>query len=139
MSENQNKSIALTADDLKEIIATAIAAAKAPNAVEQDKLDRLKQEIILANQNREKLGKQVLQDIANKRLTQMLCSHEHRNGDSHGVYIMEKNSPGYILCQMCQGKVRPGQAPDKYAGVDIFSTPLFNKMFQKLPGSEMFG
>lgn len=128
----------VTVSDLKEILRDVIREVKAPNVVEQKKLDEQARQTEIAQDNRRKQADLMIEDQKNKRFVQRACSHEHRNGDSHCVYIIEKNTPGYILCQKCQGKVRPGGAPKGYKGDDIYDTALFNRMFQKLPSNELF-
>ena len=131
--------IALTAQDLKGIIAETVKAAKAPNVIEQQKLDQEEKARELAQEQRKNLSESVLADKENKRVVQHICSHEHKSGDSHCVYIMEKVGPGYLLCQKNQCKIRPGAPPKNYKGDDIYDTDLFNRIFQKLPSNEMFG
>jgi hypothetical protein len=128
----------ISKDQLKEILAEVIKAVKEPTVLEQRKIVKQEEEIRQAQEDRKKLAESLIQDKENKRTNQRICSHEHKNGDSHCVYIIEKNSPGYILCQRNQCKIRPGVAPENYKGDDIYSTELFNKLFQKLPSNEMF-
>ena len=136
--------VSISKDDLKDIIASAVSAAvaasKAPSVIEQREIDKQEQEIRQAQEDRKKIAESVLQDIEQKRTTQLICSHEHRNGDSHCVYIVEKNGPGFILCQKNQCKIRPGIASAGYAGNDIYDTATFNRLFQKLQTlGEIFG
>ena len=130
----------ITKQELAELVATAIAAAKAPNAVEQSKLDAEARALKEAQAARLALSESVQDGIRQKRMTQRICSHEHKNGDSHMVYIQEAGGPGYLLCQKNQCKVRPGFAPDSYVGDDIYDTDLFNRCFQKIATTgEIFG
>lgn len=132
----EKATLALTADDLKEIIQTAIEAAKAPNVLEQRKLDAEMKAVESAQQDRSDQSDQIKAAIQAKRSTQRICSHMHRDGGSHCVYILDGN---YILCQKEQCKIRPGVAPANYKGGDIYSTELFNKLFQTVATNEMFG
>ena len=137
------ENISLSAKDLQMLIATAVSeavkAAKEPSVIEQRQLDAEQKELEAKNEERKSNAAQQLEIIANKRMTQSICSHQHRDGNSHCVYIMEKSGPGYILCQKNQCKIRPGVKPEKnYNGTDIYDTALFNKLFQSLPSNEMF-
>lgn len=129
---NQQTGISITAEQLKEIIATAIAAGKAPNAVEQAQIDREDRESKVRNDFRLKQADSVKEEAANKKWQKENCSHEHPTGQSHGVWVQEKVGNGYILCQMCQGIVRPGITPANYKGTAIYNNQLFNRLFQKL-------
>jgi len=135
-----DKSIVLTKEDLQDILTTAIAAAKAPNAVEQAQLDRQMKEIQQKQADRKEQGAQVLADIAAKRDIQAICTHEHDNGQSHAVWVQESTGPGYFICQLNQCKIRPEPKPEK--GADngaIYNTREFNRLFQKSRTNELFG
>jgi hypothetical protein len=143
MAENSNNNINITKEDLKELITSAVAAAvaavKAPTAEEQRVLDAEKKRIETDQANRLKTADSVKQDIANKKWTHLNCSHEHKNGDTHCVYVAERVGPGYLLCQKNQCIIRPGTPSKNYKGTVVYNTDLFNKIFQKLPGGEIFG
>lgn len=129
----QEAGIGLTAEQLKDILAAAIAAGKAPNAVEQAKLDQEAAQMRQANEGRLRNAESIKEQAESKlRLQKEICSHEHATGQSHGVFIQEKNGYGYILCQLCQGIIRPGVAPTNYKGTAIYNNQLFNRLFQKL-------
>lgn len=148
MSESKEGSVSLK--DLKEILAdqakqnaeqlkTVIEELRKPTVLEQQKLDREAKEILDKNQERKENGAALLIKIENQRLTQSICTHKHRDGNSHCVWVQEKApSPGYILCQKNQCKIRPGVAPKDYKGLDIYDTQLFNRLFQELPSNELF-
>ena len=130
--------VRITKQDLADIVAAAVRAAKEPTVIEQRKIDAEQKEIEQAQDDRKKLAASILEDKENKKAMQRICSHEHKNGDSHCVYIMERTGPGYILCQKNQCKIRPGNQPANFKGDDIYDTALFNRIFQKLPGNELF-
>jgi hypothetical protein len=137
--EVKQEGLLITADVLKEMLTSAIAAAKAPNSVEQKKLDAEEQKIKQAQDDRIRLSQTLIADKEQQRLIQRTCSHEHSRGDSHCVYVMEKGTPGYFLCQKNQCIIRPGLEPANYKGNAIFDNALFNKLFQKQSGNEIFG
>ncbi len=142
MSQNE---VSLTPQALKELITSAVSAAvkaaKEPTVIEQAELDKQEREAAQKQEARKLQGEAVLEDLNNRRMLQRLCSHEHRNGDTHCVYIQEPKGPGYLLCQKNQCKIRPGVAPKDSASGDIYDTDLFNRIFQKVPGAgqEIFG
>lgn len=142
--ETPNSNISITKDDLKEIVGAAvvaaIAAAKAPTEIEQKQLDAEQTRLKAAQTSRKQLSKGVLEEIENKRFIHSTCSHEHKNGNTHCVYVQEKVGPGYLLCQLHQCIIRPGSASPNYKGVVIYNTEMFNRIFQKTTSAgEIFG
>lgn len=124
--------LVMTPDTFRALIVETIAAAKAPNAVEQAALDKQKLETKQAQEARVRQSAEVIAELEAKKWTKLNCSHEHPDGKSHGVYVQERNSPGYILCQSCQAVIRPEPQPKDYKGSAIYNTAMFNKVFQKL-------
>jgi hypothetical protein len=144
------ETVQLTKNDLKEILADqarlnaellreTIAEIKKPTQAEQRELDATKLRVEQEQKERQALSKSLVEEIENKKTIQRLCSHEHRNGDTHAVYIQEKSGPGYFICQKNQCKIRPGNAPEGYKGGDIYDTALFNRLFQKSANNDIFG
>lgn len=127
--------ISMTAKDLQDLV----AAIKAPNVLEQQKINKEMQEQLEKNNDRKETAAGVIALQKQKRDIQRICSHKHKNGQSHGVFITERRGPGYIICQKNQCIIRPGIAPEDYTGGDIYSTDLFNEMLQELPTAEIFG
>lgn len=123
-----------------EMLKEVIQELKKPTILEQKELDKEVEKIRAANEERKANAAGILMKMQQDRFEKETCSHEHRNGVSHGVFIQEKApSPGYILCQACQGNIRPGSKPAENADPrGVYSTALFNEMFQKLPSSELF-
>jgi hypothetical protein len=148
--KKDQKEQSISISTLKEILAEQarvnqentqklIEELRKPTVLEQKKLEAEAKALADANQERADNATAMLLKITTKRTEQAICSHKHRNGHSHCVYIMEKApSPGYILCQLNQCKIRPGVAPVDYKGTDIYDTALFNRLFQELPSNEMF-
>jgi hypothetical protein len=124
-----------------EMLASVIQELKKPTLLEQKAIDAEIERIRLANEERKTNSQGILQQMRDKAATQAICSHKHRDGTSHGVFIMEKApSPGYILCQKNQCKIRPGNRPKENADIGaIYDTALFNRLFQELPSNELFG
>ena len=106
----------ISAEQLKEILATVIAEVKKPNAVEQRELDRKEAEFEQAQEDRVQLAGQVMQQAAEKKAQQAMCSHMRRDGSTRAVYIQNGN---YMLCQLCHDVIRPETRPQE-----------FNKLFQ---------
>lgn len=117
-------------------VTAAIAAANAPKPPTQQELSDLQ----LAQQHREANAAGVIANIKNKRFAQTVCTHEHSKsagGGSHGVWVKEEDprSPGYIYCQKCEARVRPGEynaegLPYQRDRGAHFNTELFNQLFQ---------
>ncbi len=84
------EAIRLTKADLQDIISVAVTAGKAPNVLEQKKIDEEQKRTEAAQSTRKALSGQVLQDLENRRNIQRICSHEHANGDTHCVYVQEQ-------------------------------------------------
>ena len=140
MSDNLN----LTKNDLKELIASAVAAAveeskkPAPPTPQEISMKQMEQ------QHREDTAASVLADVENKKAMQRICSHEHtkrEGGGTHCLWVREEDprSPGYILCQKCQARVRP-ELPVGAKVLDhnaIYDTNLFNRLFQECNEGEL--
>lgn len=137
--ETPQQSLTITREDLTAMITAAINAAKAPNVVEQAKLDAQQKQIQSDQEARLRISKDVLSEIEGRKWIKKTCSHEHKNGDTHCVHVQEKHGAGYLLCQKNQCIIRPGTPSPNYKGSVIYSTELFNQVFQKLPGGEVFG
>lgn len=149
-AKHENKSVAITIDDLRQILAdqskqnaetlqAVLEAVKKPTVIEQKKLNEEEKILAAKNEERKENSAAQLQIIQNKRAFQRIHTHKHRNGTSHCVGVKEGGEGvGYILCQFCQAKVRPGDTPRDYKGNDIYDTGLFNELFQTLPSQDMF-
>lgn len=123
-----------------EMLASVIQELKKPTLLEQKAIDAEVQKIQAANEERRANSEGIKQQMREKKGFQAICTHKHRDGNTHGVFIMEKApSPGYIHCQLCHANIRPVGKPEKNADVSaIYDVSLFNRMFQELPSSEMF-
>lgn len=149
--ENEN-TLALTPTMLKDLVASAVTAAIAevrkplPPTDEQKAITDQKQRM------RQQTADQIVEIIHNRRQTQINCTHEHskrEGGGTHCVWVKEEdhNSPGYIYCQICQGRFRPGT----FAGNDrtqpaylrdrgaIYDTAKFNQLFQDCAANGIMG
>jgi hypothetical protein len=123
-----------------EMLKEVIQELKKPTLLEQKAIDAELERLKAANEERRVNSEGIKMQMADKRLNQSICSHKHRDGNSHCVFVMEKApSPGYILCQKNQCKIRPGAAPAQNADFGaIYDTGLFNRLFQELPSNELF-
>jgi hypothetical protein len=133
-----NATVNLTKEDLRDLVVSAVSAAvSAANAPPPPTKAELA-EIQMAQELRESTAKDILKKKANDRWFQEHgCSHEHSKqagGGTHCVHVRDNDyldSAGYIMCQLCQGRVRPEDP--KWVKLDpeaIFNTALFNKLFQ---------
>ena len=85
----------------------------------------------------------------NERAIQRICAHEHskrEGGGTHCVHVREEDprSPGFILCQKCQGRIRPGVAdadglPFQRDRGAIYDNALFNRLFQDCGEASLMG
>jgi hypothetical protein len=111
----------------------------------------------MRNQSRLRNAKESAQKEKNIKATQKRCQHRQKGGmhESLAVYIPENGpsvagSPGYIMCQSCQIRVRPGEFAgniDSNTGCKCdldksqpvwfrdcgatYDTDLFNKLMQE--------
>ena len=76
------------------------------------------------------------------------CKHSHSGpfGGTHAVYVRDNDvpeSPGYVICQACQGRFRPDEPKMRRLDPDaIFNTDTFNKLLQDCHssmGAEILG
>jgi len=142
---NEEKAVQLTTKDLQDIIAAAIAAAKAPNELEQQTLDRQKAKVIADNQTRLESSAQVKLNMANDAARKRMCAHSGgKPVHSHCVFVSD-DIGGFVLCMVCRSVIRPenqiAQFPkdfQKNRSDVIFDTPLFNKVFQATDASGLF-
>lgn len=128
-----SQALTLSKDDLKEILAAAIAEAKKPEPPNEKEIAEIQQ----AQQMRRETADSVKLRKENEKFLQSQCTHEHSKqagGGTHAVYVRDNDHPadaGFILCQFCQIRVRPES--EKWRQLDpdaTFDTALFNKLFQ---------
>jgi|SRR5882672_11641327 len=133
-----NANVTLAKEDIRQLVdsavTAAIRAAREPDPPTKQQLA----EIEMAQQMRKDTAQGINQKKANDRWFQEHgCSHEHSKqagGGTHCVHVRDNDhldSAGYIMCQLCQGRVRPDDAKWKKLDPEaIFNTALFNKLFQ---------
>jgi len=135
MAQNESSGTGITPEQMKELLTAVIKAVKEPTVLEQQEIDKKKLKDDQAQVARASNAKGVLQEAANKKINQRLCSHESTDPNglthSHLVYIKEPTGVGYILCQKLQCVIRSGVASPNYKGNVIYDTDLFNRLFQK--------
>lgn len=148
MSETE-KVVSITANDLKDIIAGAVSeavkAAKAPNEIEQQKLDQQKLKIEQDNQTRLESASQIRETMKQDAFRKKACAHEGgKPSHAHTVFVSD-DLGGYVLCQVCRAVIRPeaqlAHFPKDFQKTRsdvIFDTTLFNKVFQKTDASGLF-
>ena len=126
-------------DNVKEIVAAAVAAAIAEANKPKPKTEQELAELEQAQQHRKDTADNYKQMRANRRWFQEnSCTHEHKKaagGGTHCVHVRDsdhQDSPGYIYCQNCEGRFRPDTP--KWRKLDpeaIFDTAKFNFLFQQ--------
>lgn len=139
----------ITADDLKEMIGTAVAAAISESRKPLPPTEAEIREQELKQAAREANAAGVIQLAENKRNFQTICVHEHKRkegGGTHAVWVREEDprSPGYIYCQKCEARIRPGQydkngLPYQRDRNAHFDTNLFNRLFQECGEQTVLG
>lgn len=143
--QTAEKSLALTKEDLADIIKAAIEAAKAPNVIEQAQLDHAQKEAEQANQTRLETAAQVRQQMDNAAFRKQTCAHEGgKPKHAHTVFVTD-DLGGYVLCQVCRAVIRP-ENQLQFFPKDIqetrkdiiFNTALFNRVFQLTDASGTF-
>jgi hypothetical protein len=134
-----------TAEDIQNLITAAIAAAKEPSELEKITIEekRAEQEVRRVQiqqeqQTRAETARQQIQIIENKRAGQKICTHKHKKGETHCVFITD-DLGGYIICQKCQAIIRPGVEPAKNNVGAIYDTVLFNQLFQDCSSNGLWG
>jgi hypothetical protein len=141
----------MTPADLQDMIAAAVTAAITESRKPSPPTEQEIAQLQMKQEHRAKTALSVLQERENKIAMQRMCTHEHtrrEGGGTHAVWVREENpaSPGFILCQKCQARVRPGaltsdgDAPaflrDRGA---IYDTDSFNKLFQDCGEASLMG
>jgi hypothetical protein len=124
--------------DVMEIAAATAAAVVTEMSKPKPPSPQELAEIEQAQQHRKDTADQINQKKANDRWFQEhACTHEHTKaagGGTHAVHVRDNDhpsDPGFILCQLCQGRVRPDSEKWKKLDPDaIFNTGIFNKLFQ---------
>lgn len=136
--------VLIKTEDLKQVIAAAVAAAIAETNKPKPKSAQELAEIEQAQQHRKDTADSVKQKKESDRFFQeKSCTHEHKKsagGGTHCVHVMDSDhpdSPGFIYCQFCHGRFRP-DIP-KWRKLDpeaIFDTAKFNFLFQQCAGAQ---
>jgi hypothetical protein len=142
---NEKPAMNFTVEDIQNIIATAINASKEPSELEKLALEEKRAEIEARKaqieqdqQTRAETARQQIAIMENKRAVQRLCTHKHRKGDTHCVFISD-DLGGYILCQKCQAVIRAGVAPKSNDSGVIYDAALFNTLFQDCSSNGLWG
>lgn len=127
MPTQEEKGLVLTAQQLQDLIATAVTAAvseaKKPFISEQAQ-KQMEQD----QQTRKETAENILRGIEQKKHMQRMCTHTRReDGKTRAVYV---ENGTFMICQGCQAIIRPGTAPVGDRGTDIYDDQLFYRLFQ---------
>ena len=149
----KEQNVNISVEDLNQLIATAVNSAvttavaemRKPTPPDEKELEATR----VAQEERRATAQSVIEKKQNERYIQeKVCTHFHakrEGGGTHCVYVRDNDvtqSPGYIYCQRCMGRIRPDEPiMRKLDPQAIFSTELFNKLLQDcIPnGAEMLG
>lgn len=145
----EKQGINLTPEALQAMIAAAVTAAIQESRKPAPPTEQELSALAMKQEHRAKTAESVVAAIEGTRRMQEMCVHEHsrrEGGGTHCVWVREEDprSPGFILCQKCQGRIRPG-AYDKDGHSSlrdrgaIFNTDLFNKLFQECGEATLMG
>lgn len=146
---NEEKNVSLSTADLQKLISTAVEsavkAAKAPNELEQQQLDRQKDKIKQDNQTRLETAASIKQDLQNDAFRKKACAHEGgKPKHSHSVFVSD-DLGGFCICQVCRAIIRPENQLSNFPkdfqknrSDVIFDTALFNRVFQTTDASGLF-
>lgn len=118
--------MSLTPKQLQDLITAAVTAAVAESKKPAPLTDRELAEIEQAQDMRLQQRDLTLAEQARKAADKRACTHMRRDNTCSGVYVA---NGGYIICQQCQGIIKPAPAPEGYSGDQIFDTNLFNRLF----------
>lgn len=143
--------VSLTPEALQAMISAAVVAAitesRKPNPPTEQEVAQLQ----MAQEHRAATAASVLAERENKIAMQKICVHEHsrrEGGGTHAVWVREENpaSPGFILCQKCQGRIRPGVFSTDQNSLAcfrdrgaIYDTDKFNQLFQDCGEASLMG
>jgi hypothetical protein len=140
MSEKQ-----FSKEDLASFAAAIVNEMRKPTPPDEKELEAIR----VAQEERRATAQSVIEKKKNERYVQeFVCTHEHltsAGGGSHCVLVHDNGvlgSPGYVLCQKCQGRVRPDEPLMRRLDPEaIFSTQLFNRLLQGCiqSGQEVMG
>lgn len=119
---------------IREAVAAAIAENNKPKPKTQQELAEIEQ----AQQHRKDNAENERQRRENKRwFAEKSCRHEHSKsagGGTHCVHVLDNDhpsDPGFIYCQLCEGRFRPDTPKWRKLDPDaIFDTARFNELFQ---------
>lgn len=141
--------VSITADDLKAIIAGAVATAIQEAKKPAPPTERELAEQAQAQAARAANAAGVVAEIENERAVQLICTHMHKlkeGGGTHCVWIRDEDprSPGYVYCQKCEATIRPGEYdaegfPFQRDRRAIYNTDLFNRVFQECGEQTVLG
>jgi hypothetical protein len=141
--------INLTPEALQAMIASAVAAAITESRKPAPPTEQELAAIQMKQEHRAKQSQHVIDKMKNERAIRMICSHTHaqrEGGGTHCVWVREEDprSPGFILCQLNQCRIRPGDfdkegLPFQRDRGAIYSTEQFNKLFQDCGPTGLMG
>jgi len=119
--------IAVTAEDLKEILRTVVEEAKKPVVTERDA-----REMKEAQEARAANCEQIEEERRNKQYLQStICRHRRRNNEPRTAHVKNNPKSGgeFLICQACQAIIRrEDEKGRRYENDTIYDTELFNSL-----------
>lgn len=128
-AKEHQQGMSLTTEQLQALITAAVTAAVVESKKPAPPTEREIADIQQAQDMRLQQRDLTLLEQANKAALQRSCTHMRAYPATGTTAVFVENGT-YIICQQCQGIIRPGQAPKDYVGADVYDTNLFNRLYQ---------
>ena len=132
---SKEQTITLDVSKLQEIIAGTVAATIAEMRKPEPMMAQQKADIEQQQAERLATGQGVAEKKRNELWFQTHgCKRKHSGqmGGTHCVYVRDNDvppSPGFVLCQKCQGRFRPDEpVMRKLDPIAIFDSQKFNEL-----------
>jgi hypothetical protein len=120
------KTVALTAADLKEILTGVVAEARKPVFTEREQ-----REMQGRQEDRQRGKEQVDEMQAGKEWQQKNCAHRRRDNSPRTIQVSNppKSGGDFLLCQRCQVIIRHEDGKGKrYENETLFDTDIYNSL-----------
>lgn len=127
---SEEKGMSLTPKQLQDLITAAVTAAVAESKKPAPLTEQQIAEIQQANEMRLQQRDLILQGEANKAALKRACSHRRSAKEGGGTTTVYVQNGNYLICQQCQGIIRPEVEEKLQDPSSIYDTRLFNTHFQ---------
>jgi len=139
MSDQKPQAIALTAEQLKDLMLSMAQELRKPADPTPEQLAQKQTDL----DARRSTAESQLQIMRNKMAEQAACSHMRRDGSSSCVYVYPQadglQTGNFVICQQCQAMIHPEPRPTGKLAQEtqshIYDTRLFNIHYAKAQAS----